>query len=357
VSWTGYTAPAATRWLPPVTTPQPLAAARLVEWPYALLGSHGRNVMTLGVRGAGVTLGYQVWSDTAGGANYVQTNDVLSTTPSGRLTAVLGEKPTTFTVEVPVDLDGLQSITAVEFALGRHQVLIDEEWIAWQTIVDNGDGTFTLSGAVRGVMDSTPKPHAVGTRIYFITEGAGLTRPGAPAGSDYPADLTLTAKLLPQNSLGVLAIGSASQLSVTTQSRAERPYVPTAIELNDVSYPVHIADALDVSWLHRNRLAYWEYDDAGQTASPESGSTYRIKVYGEGGALIHTETGLTGTSWGYPKATEISESGLGRLNGQLRVVLESLNASALVSQQAYDFTVHRAGWGMRYGQYWGGTAG
>lgn len=46
-------------------------------------------------------------------------------------------------------------------------------------------------------------------------------------------------------------------------------------------------------------------------------------VYGELGTLVHTETGLTGTSWTYLEAEEIAESGLGRLNNHLRVIIRT----------------------------------
>jgi hypothetical protein len=43
--------------------------------------------------------------------------------------------------------------------------------------------------------------------------------------------------------------------------------------------------------------------------------------------LIHTETGITGTTWTYPEALEISESGLGRLCTCLKVVLKTYGDS------------------------------
>lgn len=43
--------------------------------------------------------------------------------------------------------------------------------------------------------------------------------------------------------------------------------------------------------------------------------------------MVHTETGLTGTSWTYLEADEIAESGLGRLNNHLRVEIQTWGAS------------------------------
>lgn len=43
---------------------------------------------------------------------------------------------------------------------------------------------------------------------------------------------------------------------------------------------------------------------------PQPSTEYDVLVYGELGTLVHTESGLAGTSWTYLEATEIAESGL-----------------------------------------------
>jgi hypothetical protein len=66
--------------------------------------------------------------------------------------------------------------------------------------------------------------------------------------------------------------------------------------------------------------------DSGETTAPEAGTEYDILVYGEIDTLVHTEAGLTGTSWTYSAGQEIAESGLGRLNNHLRVVIRTYGA-------------------------------
>ncbi len=365
VTWTGYPALPATEWVDPFIAPQALVAGRLMETPYTFglgvkvpvaggfytldVGEH-RRVMTLAVRGAYAALGYEVWSDPAGGTAYLATNSVSQLTPSGVLSAAMTPRSTSLTVQSGVGLSALESINAAALADGRNLLIVDDEIVAWQTVTDNGDGTWIISGLVRGCIDTTPKAHSSAARVWFASNGYGLSR-----FTPYDADLTLTAKLLPFNTKGTLAIGAATQISTTTVSRPTRPYVPGAVKLNTLDYPVNINDQLVVSWAHRNRLGAWKYDTAGATGSGEPGVTYRVKVYGESGSLIHTETGLTGTSWTYSLAAEISDSGLGRPNGTLRVVVEALNG-ALVSFQAYDHTTDAAGYGMLYGDCYGGAA-
>ncbi len=73
-------------------------------------------------------------------------------------------------------------------------------------------------------------------------------------------------------------------------------------------------------------MGTWSYVDSGETTAPEDGTEYDILVYGELGTLVHTEAGLTGTSWTYSAGQEIGESGLGRLNNHLRVIIRTFGA-------------------------------
>lgn len=68
---------------------------------------------------------------------------------------------------------------------------------------------------------------------------------------------------------------------------------------------------------------------------------------------MHTASGLTGTSFVYPQATEQAESGLGRLNGHLQIELEAVR-DGLVSWQEHDIAFDRAGYGLNYDRYYGG---
>ena len=74
----------------------------------------------------------------------------------------------------------------------------------------------------------------------------------------------------------------------------------------------------------RSRLGTRSYADSGATDGAEDGVEYDIRVYGKlGGTLVHTETGLIGTSWTYLEADEIAEYGLGRPNSHQRVIVRT----------------------------------
>lgn len=117
-----------------------------------------------------------------------------------------------------------------------------------------------------------------------------------------------------------------SQVVATTPARSAKDFCPTDVRFDGENFPASITGKLTVSWSHRNRLGTWSYADSGKTTSPEPGTEYDVLVYEELGTLVHTESGLTGTSWTYLEATEIAESGLARLNSHLRVVIRTYGA-------------------------------
>lgn len=344
IAWTSYSPPT-TEWEDPVSGDlQAPALEQMIEAPYALVDGPDRHVITLASRATGdVSLGYQVWSDTAGGTAYVYTREVPGFTPAATLETAIGYTDTTIVVENGVEFDDLPT--------GWKLLLIDDELIAFQTITDNEDGTYTITGAVRGVIDTMPAQHAQAAGIWC------LAFYGSTATDPYSADLTLTAIFRPYTANDLYG-GASDQLSITTVSRAARPYPPRDVLLNDEAYPAGIEGELTVEWGHRDRLSAWLYDDGGLTAAPETGCTYTLRLYGDDGLLKRTVTDLTGTS--YTWTTEEADSG-GKLNTEVRVVLETVAADeTTTSFQDYDYTVPRTGGGggeFGFGSSWGDSWG
>lgn len=90
---------------------------------------------------------------------------------------------------------------------------------------------------------------------------------------------------------------------MSTANRALKPYPPATPSTSDTG------TATRVSWYNRNRLLTTIRKQTDPTEAVESGQTTTVKVYSEALALLHTQTGITGTSWDYSNATEISEAG------------------------------------------------
>lgn len=333
VESTGYVAVGGTGWNDPILEPTNLDAAALLECPYALVVGASRLVLTLAAQASQAQAGYQVWADTAGGSRYALVAEVREFTPSATLSASVGYTETTLVVSAGAGVAQLESLSDADFAGGRNVVLIDAELVAWQFVSLNADGTYTLAGCVRGVADTVPARHTAGARAWFVTDGAGFT-----SAAPYDSDVTIAARLLPFTPVGIQPLEDATDVTITTNSRAARPYVPRDVKIEGFAYPVFVTYANPtVEWSHRNRLAEWSWADGGKTATVEPGCTYTLKFYGDDGALKKTYSGLTGTSQSW--TTEVADTG--RRNESVRVTLEAVVAG-VSSFQVFDLTVFRS---------------
>jgi hypothetical protein len=129
----------------------------------------------------------------------------------------------------------------------------------------------------------------------------------------YAADLILKTKLCPRNLRGVLPLTSATEMQITTASRAWAPLPPGNVKLNNLAYaswPTTTTGDVTLSWSHRNRVtqgvgsALVAQDVAGSYAIE---GTLTIKAYVDG-VLKRTWLGLTGTSQVYTLAQRTADN-------------------------------------------------
>jgi hypothetical protein len=317
-----YTAPQPSGWVRPTDEPVPLVAQKLLEAPRAFYGD-SRVVMTLGVRAGGQELGYLVYSDPAGGTAYTETNDVTSTTPSGLLTADYGASThaldaTGFTIENTDGLIDFEAITAQQRAQGEFLLLIDDEFLAATDVVDNLNGTYTVTGVQQGVLDTLPTRHLAGARVWFVTEGYGTT-----ALDPYASLVTVRAKLLPYTLRATLDLADAASTLLTVVDRAVKPYPPSNLRVNGAYFLDAVitgaSTLLTLAWNHRDRTQ--QVDDVAvlqQNAAsigPEAATTYTLKLYDQNGILRRTEAGLTVNTYTWTAETTDSQ-----LSGDIAVV-------------------------------------
>lgn len=175
-NYTAYSAPSGSSWTDPVGDPAAPAAQLALEAPYQMLdGVLAPRVMVGAVRADGSSSGFQVWADE--GAGYLPTNGVPDFCPGGLLQSAYSRKTaaldTAGFVLTGMDLEDLVSTDATGRDRGDNLLYFADtgEICAWQTVTNHGDGTFTISGVVRGIYDTLPADHAAGTRVIFIRNG------------------------------------------------------------------------------------------------------------------------------------------------------------------------------------------
>ncbi len=335
VDWTGYSTPPDSGWqdpsgdVPALTDQVVLAAPYEAVKDYGSLTADVQLAITVAAAGlTGVSLGYRAYvSDGAGG--WAPPVDVPFFTPSGVLSTAIDELTSEIVVASGLDTDLVESVSAPDFSLGVNVAWIVqdgvEEFIAFQNVVQ-GESDITLQVIARGCLDTAPTAFPAGTRVWFISYGSQIVNIRGPVPPTVNVYNDIRFQAFNNQSEFPFTSCPTSQVVATTPARSAKVYCPTDVRFNGESYPASITGELTVSWSHRNRLGTWSYVDSGKTTSPEPGTEYDVLVYGELGTLVHTESGLTGTSWTYLEATEIAESGLARLNDHLRVVIRTYGA-------------------------------
>lgn len=188
-SYTAFSAPSGSGWTDPIDVdPEPAAAQMAIEAPHQLLdGAAAPRILTAAARGDGISLGYLVMTDA--GAGYSQTNDVDYFTPGGQLAAAYSRKTAALDnagfVISGVDLDDLIGTDSAGRDRGDNLLVFADngEICAWQTVTANEDGSYTISGIVRGIFDTIPQDHAAGGWVLFLCAA------GRDAMGDYDSEL------------------------------------------------------------------------------------------------------------------------------------------------------------------------
>ena len=234
-------------------------------------------------------------------------------------------------------------------AVGDYAYLVDATGEIIEAVAvlafDAGAASIDL---VRGVLDTTPQTHASGTQLIGVGEwlaSEGTER--APGESVFVAAIPRTATA--QGDAEMAANGQPLLLT----GRQALPYPPGRIRLNGQIEPAVVAGDLAVAWAHRDRIqqtAYLVQQDEGDIG-PEPGVTYTVRIRDRNDALMHTETGITGTTFVWDVATAASETGA--LGDRISVEISAVR-DGLESWQPQLRHVERAGYGLQYGNYYGG---
>jgi hypothetical protein len=354
LNYTVYNAPPPSGWINPLGAPTAPPFERLEEVPLELAPTTGIYAMTLVARAEGTDHDYLVYQPVSG--SDTETNDVTGFTPIGMLSGMYRAMTpaldaTGFVLQANgVDLNTLVNTDSGGVVLGTNLALIDEEIVSWTTWTLNSDGTISIAGVLRGVMDTVPADHASGAIVCFVTDGCGLTQQ-----SPYGSDQTVQAKILPENNAGTFPLTSASYVTVTTRSRVSRPYPPGNVCEQSQPYGTRYTATLGpvtISWSSRNRLTQAAAglmirQDQG-TIAGEVGQIFKVVVV-IGGVTIRTVNPAT-SPFTYAVADRITDGGVGPVTLEIYS-----NANTLDSFQPQAVTFEMTGFGLDFGNFFGGV--
>ncbi|MCL4778925.1 MAG: phage tail protein [Gammaproteobacteria bacterium] len=245
------------------------------------------------------------------------------------------------------------SVTAISqperLAVGSYAYLVDAAGEIREAVAvlafDAGAASIDLA---RGVLDTTPQSHAGGARLIGVGEwlaAEGAER--APGESVFVAAIPRTS-----TDQGDPELATNGQPLLLT-GRQALPYPPGRIRLNGQIEPAVVAGDLAVAWAHRDRIqqtAYLVQQDEGDIG-PEPGVTYTVRIRDRNDALVHTAPSIAGTDFVWDVATAAADAGA--LGDRVTVEI-SAERDGLESWQPQVRVMDRAGYGLRWGQYWGG---
>ena len=174
----------------------------------------------------------------------------------------------------------------------------------------------------------------------------------------WPADLTIQVKPLPRNEAGQLLETECAAVALTTKARAQAPYPPGRLRVAGTAIPglpAAVTGDVSLTWTHRNRLTQGagvvRQDDA--TAFAIEGTLTKELLVG--GAVIgaRTEAGLVGTAAAtYTAAQRAADDADGTKPMRFRLTPKNGALTGAV-RETPDLVM--TGYGMTYGQYYGGV--
>jgi hypothetical protein len=382
--------PPETQWIPFDTTASDAIDPRIVNIPAILVPEDVREVslsanqpMLVATRPNSLHVTYDVVEDIEGLTEsplfdgvYEFVDTVGEFTPSALLSrAVTKEEAFTgpspeITVDGGTDLERVTDVVSVS-ALDDGPVnlaLIDDEIVFFESLQDNGGGSFSLIGTRRGMLGTIPADHADNARVYFFTYGAGLYR--APVrllrdgtGAEIGRSDDFRVKFLTTTPAQTLAEDDATTIEYKSSFPLlyqDRPFPPRNPTLDGTPWYLvsDLAGSFALRWLGASReqsLAVTQES----ADEPVPGST----------SMLFTVTALTSPEQVVLERSlptvgaQVSPAG-GQFNASgfviedttnYRIRLEAQRAGFGASAQAWERDVTlNAGYGLNYGNNYGG---
>lgn len=247
-------------------------------------------------------------------------------------------------LETQILLDRTYFNDLSKFVAGTLAILGKTE-IVEVAAIDAGDMMLTVN---RGMLDTVPVSHAAGVTINTL----GYEESAVSYDTWMPGD-ACTAWLQTVTNTGVLPLADTSSLNLQiVGSRQGRPLPPGGAAVNGEYLGSVFTGALTVSWAGRNRLTQTSDDHLTQQdlgTVPEDDTEYKLRLYGDAGTLLRSETLLKTPSGGgfdypveyeYSTVDEIADTGTGDVNYKLRFVL-STERDGFPSWTSWDHTCYR----------------
>lgn len=258
---------------------QPITLLTLLETPYRLRRSDTRSLIVGAAAPSGQHTGWRAVIN--GDSGDTSTYGWMAFAPLPAALPLWGGATIaslTLAVTVPA---GIGSPTAAQYDAGEALLLVGTELMAYRTLTKNADGSTTFGSITRAVLDTVPRAHPAGSRVIVLASCA------LRANLDLAADATVQVGARSMTSSDIQDAIDATTSSITTASRALRPYPPAGLSVNGVLYGAgpHTFPAT-VSWTERNRTDTLVRSQTDPAVPPESATQYHVDVYSADGVTL-----------------------------------------------------------------------
>jgi hypothetical protein len=323
-------------WEDPVGTPAAAALAKVIEAPYYLTRDDDARLLAFAAKPNNAQLDFDTYISVDAGATYALDSSHTDFAITGTITQAVARLTAavmtslTFTPASAFEASRLTSATPTQIAANQNILYWEAtgEFMAVETITDNGDGTFTLTNIWRAVhpYDSVPTPQAAGATVWFFTYGRTVSN------AEFVAATATRTKILPRTVSATLPLADATSVNVTVGTRSLKPNPVRNVLLNTgyLTADIGASDDVRVDWNESNRLMEGSVIKQTQTGvAPEATSTYTVRWYATEttSVLLRTESGIvaaTGTQTAtMTTAEEIASANyLGHLSAVYRVEID-----------------------------------
>jgi len=232
-------------WVDPIKAPQTIDNAGLYELPFfdiserftveqkATVDPLSAYLMTLPVNKQSASPGHEMWTSSTPIESFYKKDTAGVYTPTAILDAALG-KPTngnlTETIIIASPIGFVENVKAGTYAFINNEII---------EVVSIDISTLQMV-IKRGLLDTVPHDHALGSRIYFAENNRVISRTEYLANPVANTGASVYVRFLVRTDIGLLDIANASTFSTSFLGRQLKPYPPKNVKINLQYHPVSI---------------------------------------------------------------------------------------------------------------------
>jgi hypothetical protein len=330
-----FSSPQSSGWVPVTLTPSDIITYRLVQMPRFFtnklenpITSERVGLLPVAAKPSGVSTTYSVNVQLPGEALADTSDDPKDVIYEGsgllsiaypRSNGFVSGKDTTVGISLTSVVGSFNTVTASDVINGYENIiLVNNEFMAFETAVDGGSGNWTLTNVYRGLFGSPIEDHSIGARVYSVPTGAFNS--GAinifPDGQTYNhrfLDGAGGVKQSPDEVTPVAYVGASTYHN-------NKPLRPRNLKLDGIRQYDHMIDTVasrTLSWSRSNPNSVSVFLENSSDQVPPWNEKYDIDVYISGvrNTTLSGSVGVGVTSYVIP----FNLTSINNLDAEIRI--------------------------------------